>query len=260
MQAFLEDYKGILQYQEKRENQESGEQAAVEFQKQQFLNALKVGLIEFREFKFTASHDNSKEIIEQVPMPAPATDIVLVSDNIYLTAERYGLSDMLDQYICHNAIKRLGDFALRGYTTQLIFRLSAHATHDESLLDFLRSELRSMQLVGTGLAIEFNLPSLASDLKQARHFLGELSVMGISILLGNFACNETAYKVLAYLKANGVRPHLSLMQTNHDKIQEIATQVHSLQAKIILPRVEKFGQISLHWSEATDYIQADYND
>jgi EAL domain-containing protein (putative c-di-GMP-specific phosphodiesterase class I) len=36
--------------------------------------------------------------------------------------------------------------------------------------------------------------------------------------------------------------------------------VHSLQAKIILPRVEKFGQISLLWSEAADYIQADYID
>ncbi|MCU7882285.1 MAG: hypothetical protein KZQ60_18515 [Candidatus Thiodiazotropha sp. (ex Lucinoma aequizonata)] len=51
--------------------------------------------------------------------------------------------------------------------------------------------------MGTELMIEFNLPSLASDLKQARHFLGELSALGISTLLGNFACNDTAYKVLA---------------------------------------------------------------
>ncbi|MES9818739.1 MAG: EAL domain-containing protein [Candidatus Thiodiazotropha sp.] len=157
-------------------------------------------------------------------------------------------------------MKMLGQAALHGNANQLLIRLSAHAAGDETVLEFLRSELRNMQLIGTGLIIEFNLPSLASNLKQARHFLGEISALGITTLLGNFACNETAYKVLAYLKADGIRPHISLMQANHEKIHEIAAHVHSLQAKIILPRVEKFGQISLHWSEAADYVQADYND
>jgi EAL domain-containing protein (putative c-di-GMP-specific phosphodiesterase class I) len=106
--------------------------------------------------------------------------------------------------------------------------------------------------------IEFDLPSLASNLKQARHFFGELSAMGISTLLGNFACNEMAYKVLAYLKADGVRPHIALMKINDEKINEVATLVHSMHAKIILPKVDKFGQISLHWSEAADFVQAGY--
>ncbi|MEW8138997.1 MAG: response regulator [Candidatus Thiodiazotropha endolucinida] len=260
LQAYREEHDGYLRYHEQTAGEESGEQAADEFQKQQFLNALKAGLIEFHEHKFSASHDIGKQISEQIPVPAPATDIVLISDDIYLTAERHGASNLLDKYICHNAIKMLGQAALDGNTNQLLIRLSAHAAGDETVLEYLKSELRNMQLIGTGLIIEFNLPSLASNLKQARHFLGEISAMGITTLLGNFACNETAYKVLAYLKADGIRPHISLMQTNHEKIHEIATQVHSLQAKIILPRVEKFGQISLHWSEAADYVQADYDD
>ncbi|MEW8053575.1 MAG: response regulator, partial [Candidatus Thiodiazotropha sp.] len=225
LQAYLEEHDGYLRHHEHAAREDSGEQVADEFQKQQFMNALKAGLIEFREHKFNASHDIGKEIREQILVPAPATDIVLISDDIYLTAERHGASDLLDQYICHNAVKMLGQFALQGNTTQLLIRLSANAAGDESILDFLKTELRKMQLIGTGLIIEFNLPSLASNLKQARHFLGELSAMGISTLLGNFACNETAYKVLAYLKADGIRPHISLMQTNHEKIHEIATQV-----------------------------------
>jgi DNA-binding response OmpR family regulator/EAL domain-containing protein (putative c-di-GMP-specific phosphodiesterase class I) len=260
LQAFLEEYDGVLKFQEEGETERDNEQPTEAFHKQQFLNALNVGLIEFREYPFTASHDIGKEIKEQMPIPAPATDIILISDDIYLTAERYGLSDQLDKYICHNAIKKLGEYVLHGYTTQLIIRLSANAAKDDMLLDFLKSELRSMQLVGTGLIIEFNLPSLASNLKQARHFLSQLSEMGISTLLGNFACNETAYKVLAYLKADGVRPHLSMMKTNNEKIHEIATQVHSLQGKIILPRMDKFGQISLQWSEVADYVQSDYGE
>ncbi|MCU7866590.1 MAG: hypothetical protein KZQ92_21765, partial [Candidatus Thiodiazotropha sp. (ex Lucinoma borealis)] len=75
-----------------------------------------------------------------------------------------------------------------------------------------------------------------------------------------FACNDTAYKVLAYLKANAIRPHSSLLQADATTVQKIATHVHSLHAKIILPRVDEFGQISLNWSEAADYVQADYSD
>jgi DNA-binding response OmpR family regulator/EAL domain-containing protein (putative c-di-GMP-specific phosphodiesterase class I) len=259
-QAFREGHRGILHYQEQTAQEIVGEEALDEFQKQQFINALQTGLIEFREHKFTASQDISKEIIDRAPIPASVTDIVLISDDIYLTAQRHGLSHQLDKYVCKNAIKMLGDFALRGNTTQLIIRLSAQSTKGETFLEFIKSELRSLQLVGTGLMIEFNLPSLASNLKQARHFFGELSAMGISTLLGNFACNEMSYKVLAYLNADGVRPHIALMQVNDEKINEVATLVHSLHAKIILPKVEKFGQISLHWSEAADFVQADYAD
>jgi DNA-binding response OmpR family regulator/EAL domain-containing protein (putative c-di-GMP-specific phosphodiesterase class I) len=259
LQAYREAATGLLRYQGQAATAETSEQAADDFQRAQFENALKSGLIEFREQIFQASHDLGKEIRDLMPIPAPATDIALISDDIYLTAERHGLSESFDQYVCRNAIKKLGDFALKGDRSQLIIRISAQATREQTLLEFIRSELRRLQLVGTGLMIEFNLPALAANLKQARHFLGELSALGIATLLGNFACNETAYKVLAYLKADGVRPHISLMQTNYERLQEIANQVHSLQAQIILPRVEKFGQISLHWSEAADYVQTDYS-
>jgi DNA-binding response OmpR family regulator/EAL domain-containing protein (putative c-di-GMP-specific phosphodiesterase class I) len=260
LQAYQQRYQGFQRYDDEALKAESSEETADDFQKQQFLNALKAGLIEFQEQRFSASFDVGKVIREQLPVPAPATDIVLISDDIYLTAERYGVSDLLDQYVCKHAIKRLGEFALQGDATQLIIRLSANATKDEAILECLKAELRRLQLVGTGLMIEFNLPALASDLKQARHFLGELSAMGVAVLLGNFACNETAYKVLAYLKADGVRPHPSLMKTNQEKVQEVATQVHAVHAKIILPTMKRFGDISLHWSEAADYVQTDYSE
>ncbi|MCU7817204.1 MAG: EAL domain-containing protein [Candidatus Thiodiazotropha sp. (ex Rostrolucina anterorostrata)] len=195
-----------------------------------------------------------------MPLPEPATDIVLVANDIYLTVEQYGIGQAFDHYICKHAINRLGEYSLDGNRTRLIIRLSAQAAKDESVLELIQSELRRLQVVGAGLMIEFNLPSLASDLKQARHFLGELSALGISTLLGNFACNDTAYKVLAYLKANAIRPHPSLLQANAATVQKIASHVHSLHAKIILPRVDEFGQISLNWSEAADYVQADYSD
>ncbi|MCU7874179.1 MAG: response regulator [Candidatus Thiodiazotropha sp. (ex Lucinoma borealis)] len=260
MQALQQSYSGYIRYQKQATASPDNERKENTFQKEQFLNAIHTGLISIHEQRFTSSNDGDAEIREQIPLPEPATDIVLVANDIYLTVEQYGIGQAFDHYICKHAIHRLGEYSLDGNMTRLIIRLSAQAAKDESVLELIQSELRKLQVVGTGLMIEFNLPSLASDLKQARHFLGELSALGISTLLGNFACNDTAYKVLAYLKANAIRPHPSLLQADAATVQKIATHVHSLHAKIILPRVDEFGQISLNWSEAADYVQADYSD
>jgi DNA-binding response OmpR family regulator len=257
--AFRQQTKGYLSYQAQPDQQTSVEQSPDDFQKLQFQNALNTNLIEFQKQTFNAAHHVDKEMIELIPVPAPATDIILVSNDIFLTAHHYNLSREFDRYLVEYALTMLGKIAFAGIPTQILISLSANAMHDTSMIEFIKSQLRKRQQVGTGLVIEFNLPTLAKNLKKARLFLGDLSALGIDILLGNFACNETAYKVLAYLNANGVRPHISMMKAGVEQIHDIATHVHSLHAMIVLPRVEKFSQISLYWSEAADFVQASYD-
>jgi EAL domain-containing protein (putative c-di-GMP-specific phosphodiesterase class I) len=127
-------------------------------------------------------------------------------------------------------------------------------------LDFIRTELLKHQVVGTSLMIEFNLPSLAANLKPARALIGELKGLGLSIALSSFACNQTAYKVLSYLRADAIRPHKALLRIDDSKIQQIASQAHSLRAEVILPYVSRHNKLALHWSEAADHIQADFTD
>ncbi|MET0009295.1 MAG: response regulator [Candidatus Thiodiazotropha sp. 6PLUC9] len=260
LMAFHRHSESYLDHQEQIEAPAETETSINDFQKQQFKSALETALIEFRQQQFNSTQDVEIVAIELLPKPAPATDIILTSDNIFITAEQHGLNAEFDQYICKYALRMLGEFSLAGDMTQVIISISALAMNDEVIIKFIKSELRRLQLVGTGLMIEFDLPSLAKNLKQARYFLGELSAMGINTLLGNFACNETAYKVLAYLNADGVRPHVSMLNTSFEETNEIATQVHSLNAKIILPTVDKFGLSSLYWSEAADFVQSSYND
>jgi EAL domain-containing protein (putative c-di-GMP-specific phosphodiesterase class I) len=229
-----------------------------QFQKQQFSNALKTKLIEFQEQAYLSTDQSDNQIIELIPRPAPATDIILISDNIFLTAEHHRLNSNFDQYLCYFSIQMLGKNSLQGLQSQILHPISSKAIYDDTLIDFIKTELRRIQLVGTGLNFEFNLPTLAKDLKRARQFLGNLSALGINTILGDFACNETAYKVLAYLNADGVRPHRTLMKADYEEINDISTQIHSLNAKIILPRVDSLDQVSLYWSEAADYVQSSY--
>ncbi|MCG8038256.1 MAG: response regulator [Candidatus Thiodiazotropha taylori] len=259
LNAYRQQVSGYLTHKNQTEVLEREETSPDQFQQQQFNNALVTNLIEFKEQAFSATNQSGNQIIELSPRPAPATDIILISDSIFLTAEQYQLSHKLDQYICQYGLNFLGKNALSGSAKKVLLPISAQAIHNDTFIDFIKSELRRLQLVGTGLIMEFNLPSLAKDLKKARHLLGELSSLGIDTLLGNFACNDTAYKVLAYLNADGVRPHFTLLKADFEEINDIATQIHSLNAKIILPRVDNFDQVSLYWSEAADYVQSSYD-
>jgi PleD family two-component response regulator/EAL domain-containing protein (putative c-di-GMP-specific phosphodiesterase class I) len=260
LEAYRQHASGVINYQMQHQTTGAAEPSPDEFQRQQFLNALNTKLITFKEQRFNAAHEVAKEIIELIPLPAPATDIILLSNDSFVTAEQHGLSDEFDRYIVQYALKMLAQIAHDGKPTQIMIPISALAMNNQTLIEFIKSELRQLQIVGTGLNIEFNLPALAKNLKQARHFLGELSSLGINTLLGNFACNDTAYKVLAYLNADGARPHISMAKAGFEEVNEIAAQIHSLHAKIIMPRVEHFGQISLYWSEAADFVQSSYPD
>ncbi|MBW9263347.1 MAG: response regulator [Candidatus Thiodiazotropha sp. (ex. Lucinisca nassula)] len=259
LNAYRQQIGGYLTHKDQTEVLQTEETSPDQFQQQQFNNALVTNLIEFKEQAFSATNQSGNQIIELSPRPAPATDIILISDSVFLTAEQYKLSDKLDQYICQYGLNFLAKTALTGSAQKILLPISAEAIHNDTFIDFIKSELRRLQLVGTGLIMEFNLPALAKDLKKARYLLGELSSLGIDTLLGNFACNETAYKVLAYLNAEGVRPHFTLLKADFEEINDIATQIHSLNAKIILPRVDNFDQVSLYWSEAADYVQSSYD-
>jgi DNA-binding response OmpR family regulator len=241
------------------ENQPEEEEAPSEPQTQpldQFILDLQSGAVTLIDNPFICRQGLAEEIetFELVPQYTATGE----ADDPYLSAARCGAVEELDRFICEHAIKRLGEFALQGRRVRLIFRQSASVIQDERYIDFIKDNLRRCQIVGTGLMADFDLPSLAADLKRAQRLIGELAALGIGVTLSNFACNETAYKVLAYLRAEAVRPHLSLLRADAQKIQHISTQIHSLRAEIILPLVLQHSHIGLQWSESADYVQADF--
>ncbi|MCU7842984.1 MAG: response regulator [Candidatus Thiodiazotropha sp. (ex Monitilora ramsayi)] len=231
---------------------EPNEQPVEPLPREKFLTALEGGLVTLQEQRYMGRHELSPATIEMIP------ELEGEANSPYQVAANAGATIEFDRFICEGALQKLGQLVMQGSRGRLIFRQSVQVIKEIDYLDFIKSELRRRQIVGTGLVIEFDLPSLAADLKQARTLIGELTALGISVSLDNFACNETAYKVLAYLEGNAVRPHLSLLKIDSEKIQHIASQIHSLGAEIILPRVEHHGQIGLQWSESADYIQADF--
>ncbi len=217
---------------------------------------LREGSLGFQPTRYTSQRERAVVTIELLPKLSQAA----AGEDPYRIAANCSASLEFDRLICSQAVRALGTQVAQGRSGRLLFSQSTSVVTEPGYPDFIKTELRRVQIVGTGLMMEFDLPTLAADLKQARSLISELEGMGITVALGNFACNETAYKVLSYLQADAIRPHRSLLDLNEERIQTIARQVHSLHAEIILPHVSSRDQIAPAWMEFADYIQADFSD
>ncbi|MEJ2692946.1 MAG: response regulator [Candidatus Thiodiazotropha sp.] len=230
--------------------------AEPETQEQRFRDALRKGSVTLVERRFVGRSErrHATKVIELIPRSGESE----VTENLYQQAAQYGVASEFDCYVCDLGIQRLAEYSLRGEPVRLIIRQSAAVLEKETYVEFIKSELRKLHMVGTGLMLEFDLPSLATSLHQARQLFRELNDLGITISLSNFAWSKSAYKAIAYLKADAVRPRSSLLHTETDSIGLITSQIHALPTEIILPHVESHDQIAPPWSGSADYIQADF--
>jgi DNA-binding response OmpR family regulator/EAL domain-containing protein (putative c-di-GMP-specific phosphodiesterase class I) len=219
-------------------------------------SALKEGSLPIRQQLYSSQKEHAVETFELLPqLPHAALQV-----DLYQLAANCEVSTRFDRLVYQHALLELSKQIAKGHPRRILFRQSPNLVTEADSLEFMKSQLRRCQIVGTGLIMEFDLPSLAANLQNSRVLIGELAAMGITVALANFTCNTTAFKVLSYLRANAIRPHPSLLQLNIERVQQIAQQARALQAEIILPRAHNQGDIALPWAEFADYIQADFSD
>jgi DNA-binding response OmpR family regulator/EAL domain-containing protein (putative c-di-GMP-specific phosphodiesterase class I) len=193
------------------------------------------------------------ELSPQCYEPGPSGDL-------YRLSAQSGLASEFDRIVCQLGVQRLAEYRQLGKPVTLILRQSASVVEDPGYVDFIKAALRKLQIVGNGLMLEFELPSLAASLPQARLLFQQLADLGIIISLSHFACSRSACKALSYLKADAVRPHISPKPPRGVNPLQIPGLIHALHAKIILPHVARADQIGELWWENADYIQAAFSD
>ncbi len=109
--------------------------------------------------------------------------------------------------------------------------------------------------MGTGLILQFNLVELAQDLKHARLMIEEFKSMGVAVCLGRFGHNDASYKILNYLGADYVKVVEKLLTADPRITASLVQRVHSLNARVIVPRVDDPKQIGEHWLSGADFVQ-----
>jgi DNA-binding response OmpR family regulator/EAL domain-containing protein (putative c-di-GMP-specific phosphodiesterase class I) len=223
---------------------------------ERFPEALWNGSVSLLERRFVDRREGERatKVLELMPQSSDPN----APDNLYQLAAQHRVAAEFDRFVCDLAIHRLAEYTQLGESVRLILRQSVAVMEDKDYLEFIKVTLRKLQIVGTGLMLEFELPSLAIGLSRARLLFKELAALGFAISLSNFACSRSAYKAISYLKADAVRPRSSLLNSGEERIEQISRMIHALNIEIILPHMECHDPIAPLWFESTDYIQADF--
>lgn len=199
--------------------------------------------------------DENYEVIIRVPTESGD---MLTERDIREPAANLNLLDEIDLWLLKHSLLQLKERREAGHKTSLFVHQSAVSALNPELPTWIKGQLRELQMVGTGLILDYRLSDLSHDLKQAKRNFYALKKMGIETCISRFSEKPAAFKVLSYLKSNYVSIAPRLLKANKKTIGEIVNQCHKLDTRVIVPNVDDPRSIDLHWSSGADYLQGNF--
>ena len=195
----------------------------------------------------------------QIVLSIANTEGDLIGDQQLLeAAEAAGLCEQLDHWILDRAIDILKQRRDSGRRTRIFVQQSMHNALNPDMPSWLSGRLRTKQIVGTGLVIDFRLPDISHDLKVAQGNIKVLREMDVDVSLSRFPEKDAAFKVLRYLQAGYISIAPRLLKADRRVISSVIRQAHDAQAKVIVSNVDDPRSIDLHWSSGADFLQGNF--
>ena len=183
----------------------------------------------------------------------------LVGDRaLFEAAEKADSCEELDHWILERAVNILKQRRDSGRRTRIFVHQSVNSGLNVDMPAWLLGRLRTKQMVGTGLVIDFRLPELSQDLKTAQQIIRSLREMDVEVSLSRFPEKEAAFKVLRYLQANYINITPRLLKADRHVISSVIRQAHDAAAKVIMSNVDDPRSIDLHWSSGADFLQGNF--
>jgi len=177
---------------------------------------------------------------------------------LFDAADASGRCAEVDHWILEHAIDILKQRRDSGRRTRIFVHQSMHSAMDPNLAAILLGRLRSRQMVGTGLVIDFSLSDLSHELKVAKQNIHALHEMDVEVALSRFPEKEAAFKVLRYLSAQYINIAPRLLKAERKVISDVIRQAHEASAKVIVSNVDDPRSIDLHWSSGADFLQGNF--
>lgn len=135
---------------------------------------------------------------------------------------------------------------------------STHSALNPDLPAWLAGRLRTKQVVGTGLVVDFRLPDLSHNLKLAQANIAALRDMDVEVSLSRFPEKDAAFKVLRYLQTQYINIAPRLLKADRETISRVIREAHQAEARVIVSNVDDPRSIDLHWSSGADYLQGNF--
>ena len=188
----------------------------------------------------------------------PDEDMVIYWEEMLGIAEKYDLQHNLDQWAVTQALESIKELSRQNKQGTIFLPQSSYDITHNVDPEWIKDKLRSKHMVGTSLVLEFDLNTLASNIKDSKAYFSQLSDMGIKTCLTHFPAKKAAFKLLHFLRADFVKVSDKLLETENSVINTFIHQTHKLRAQVIVANISDPRYINLHWTSKADYIQGDF--
>jgi len=200
------------------------------------------------------------EVFVRLPL---ADGKVMAPDEFLDVAQRYQLGTKIDRWVLINACKRLKEHLFRHPGSRLLLNLTAESLQDASLPELITKLTKAIDPKGSPLVVQFSENDVVTYLKQAKEHSSLLKANGIDVSITNFGCTLNPLNTLKHVEAEYIKLDRSFTQdltqeANLDNTKKFASELNSLNKRVIVSYVENAATVSKLWTMGVRYLQGYY--
>jgi PAS domain S-box len=179
-------------------------------------------------------------------------------------AERRGLMPQLDQWVIGAAIRVLTEQRQAGKKTMFFVKVSGTSLGGETLLSWIKSQLKEARLQGDSLVFEITESAAVTHLRQAKNFLRGIKQLHCGFALEQFGTGLNSFQLLKHLPADFLKLDGSLIQElgssqgNREHIKSLTETAHAMGKQLIAPFVENANGLAVLWQCGVNFIQGNF--
>ena len=190
----------------------------------------------------------------------PKGDLIMPASFIP-AAERYGLMSSLDRWVIRTAFHSYNDIFGKDSGVQIAINLSGNSLNDDTLLDFIKSEIDITKIDPGTVCFEITETAAISNLDQVSQLILELKRIGCRFALDDFGSGLSSFAYLKnlpvdYLKIDGSFVHDMIDDTiDHAMVEAINQVGHIMGIGTIAECAESEEVVEMLRELGVDYAQ-----
>ena len=188
-------------------------------------------------------------------------DELLLPGAFIPAAERYGLIGELDRWVIKTALREYAGLDHRRARVGIAINISGTSLSDESLPDFVRSELTASGVSPSRICFEITETAAINRLSMAKRFIEDLRELGCSFALDDFGSGLSSFNYLKQLPVDCLKVDGSFVKDMpKDPVDEAMVKAineigHVMGIKTVAEHVDNQAVLSAAVASGVDFLQ-----